>query len=77
MAQAQRGNIGMVEEETGPLNPCKAGALHATMNPTKWKGERLWVVALYPPVETVDDDKFASKKREILAEVPNWFQDAE
>jgi hypothetical protein len=64
----------MVEEESGPLYPCKAGALHATMSPSKWKGERLWVVALYPPIVTVDDDKFAAKKREILAEiVPNFF----
>jgi len=66
--------IGMVEEEAGPLLPCQAGALHATMSPSKWKGERLWVVALYPPVEMVDKDKFAAKKREILAEiVPNFF----
>jgi len=44
------------------------------MKPTAWKGERLWVVALYPPVETVDDNKFAAKKREVLAEiVPNFF----
>lgn len=37
------------------------------------KGERLWVVALYPPVEKVDDDKYASLKREILAEIPNFL----
>jgi hypothetical protein len=67
-------HVGMIEEELGPLRPCHAGALHATMQPAKWKGERLWVVALYPPVEAVDDDKFASLKREIIAEiVPNFF----
>ena len=67
-------SVGMVEEEKGPLIPCRKGALHATMQPEKWKGERLWVVALYPPVEKVDDDKFASLKREIIAEiVPNFF----
>jgi hypothetical protein len=66
--------VGAVQEESGPLVPCRAGALHATMKPTAWKGERLWVVALYPPVEIVDEDKFAAKKREILAEiVPNFF----
>jgi hypothetical protein len=44
------------------------------MKPTAWKGERLWVVALYPPVTVVDEDKFAGKKREILAEiVPNFL----
>ena len=31
------------------------------------------VVALYPPVEKVDDDKYASLKREILAEIPNFL----
>jgi hypothetical protein len=65
----------MIEEEKGPLVACQAGALHATMNPSKWKGERLWVVALYPPIETVDEDKFASLKREIIAEiVPNFYE---
>ena len=65
--------IGMVEEISGPLKPCSKNALHATLNPSKWKGERLWIVALYPPVEIVDQDKMASLKREILAELPNWF----
>jgi hypothetical protein len=65
--------IGMIEEKPGPLRPCQPGALHATMAPHKWKGERLWIVALYPPLEKVDDDKYAALKREILAEVPNWF----
>ena len=67
-------HIGMIEEEPGPLKPCQRGALHATMTPEQWKGERLWVVALYPPVETVDENKFASLKREILAEIaPNFY----
>ena len=64
----------MIEEEKGPLKPCQAGALHATMKPQDWKGERLWVVALYPPVVKVDDNKFASLKREIIAEIiPNFY----
>jgi hypothetical protein len=64
----------MIEEESGPLVPCRRGALHATMSPQKWKGERLWVVALYPPVIHVDDDKMASLKREIIAEIiPNFY----
>lgn len=66
--------IGTVEEDDMRNGPCEKGALHATMKPTAWKGERLWVVALYPPVTVVDDDKFAAKKREILAEiVPNFL----
>jgi len=65
--------VGMIEEEKGPLVPCRPGALHATMSPEQWKGERLWVVVLYPPVVKVDDDKFASLKREIIAEIPNFY----
>ena len=67
-------HIGMVEEEDGTRGPCQAGMLHATMSPSQWKGERLWVVALYPPVTEVNEDKLASKKREIIAEiVPNFY----
>ncbi len=66
-------HVGMVEEEKGPLVPCRAGALHATMQPGKWKGARLWVVILYQPVTIVEDDKFASLKREIVAELPNFY----
>ena len=66
-------HIGMIEEEKGPLVPCQRGALHGTMQPANWKGDRLWIVALYPPVEAVDDDKYASLKREIIAEIPNFF----
>lgn len=65
--------VGMVEEEPGPLVACQRGALHATLSPNKWTGERLFIVALYPPVLKVDDDKFASLKREILAEIPNFY----
>ena len=66
--------VGMIEEESGD-RPCHRGMLHATMTPEAWKGERLWVVALYPPVIEVDENKFASKKREILAEiVPNFYE---
>lgn len=61
--------VGMIEEEKGPLVPCQKGALHATLDPNKWRGERIWVVAMYPPLEHVDSDKIASLKREILAEV--------
>jgi len=65
--------IGTIEEIPGPLEPCTRNALHATLQPAKWKGERLWIVALYPPVTHVDDAKLCSLKREIVAEVPNWF----
>lgn len=62
-------HVGMVEEEKGPLVACQKGALHATISPDKYGGERLWAVALHPPVIKVADEKYASLKREILAEI--------
>lgn len=64
---------GLIEEIAGPLQLCTRHALHATLHPWEWEGERLWVVALYPSVES-DRDKLGSLKREILAEVANIFQ---
>ena len=66
--------VGTLEELPGPLEPCTRNALHATLQPAKFKGDRLWIVAMYPPVVRVDNEKMASLKREILAEVPNWFK---
>ena len=67
--------VGMVEEITGPLQICTKNALHGTLDPQKWKGDRLFVVALYPPIKE-QDDKLASLKREILAEiVPNPWKE--
>jgi hypothetical protein len=63
--------VGMVEEEKGPLVECGKGALHGTMRPDIWAGERLWAVALYLPV-TGYDSKYASLKREILAEIKSF-----
>ena len=58
---------GIIEEIRGPLRICTAG-LHATMNPEKWRGERIWVVALHGEAQW-QDDKCASLKREILGEI--------
>lgn len=60
--------VGMVEEIEGPLSICTKNALHATMDPRQWKGERWWVVRLYEPVQR-KDDKIASWKREIVADL--------
>ena len=68
-----KAHVGLVEAIAGPLELCTPRALHATMTPNKWKGERLWIVALYPPI-AVDDDKCGSLKREFLAEIPNWYE---
>lgn len=62
---------GDIQEIEGPLEICTARALHGTLAPWKWEGERLFAVALYPPVVR-QDDKMASLKREILAEIPNF-----
>ena len=59
---------GLVEEVAGPLQLCTRHALHATLEPTKWQGERLWVVALWGEVRS-DGDKMGALKREFLAEI--------
>ena len=60
---------GVLHEIPGPLIICTNQALHATMHPEKWKGERLWVVALYGEVQW-KDDKSAALRREIIGEIP-------
>lgn len=65
---------GTTEEELGELSPyCGDGQMHATLTPLKWKGSKLWVVALYPPFK-IQEDKAWSKKREIICEIPNFFE---
>jgi hypothetical protein len=64
----QAAHIGMREVVNGPLEICTKKALHATMNPSKWKGERLWIVALHGDFQQ-QEDKFAALEREIIAEV--------
>lgn len=63
---------GVVTEIQGPLKLCTERALHATHHPAQHSGERLWVVALYPPYE-FQSDKLGSLKREIICEIPNFF----
>lgn len=58
----------MIETVSGPLEICTNRALHATLIPPKWKGDRLWVVALKGDV-VGDDEKFAALEREIIGEV--------
>lgn len=57
-----------METIDGPLKICTKNALHGTLLPTQWKGERWWIVALYHPVE-IQDDKIGSLKREFLADL--------
>ena len=67
-AASEAARPGLVQEIRGPLALCGPKALHATMRPDKWKGERLWVVALHGEV-LHDGDKCGALKREIIGEV--------
>jgi hypothetical protein len=60
--------VGTIHETSGPLRLCKQGTLHATLDPGKWKGERLWVVALIGDIG-VGNDKVGALQREVLGEV--------
>jgi len=59
---------GLVQEIAGPLALCGPRALHATLDPHRWKGSRVWIVALHGTV-LVEGDKCGSLKREILGEI--------
>jgi hypothetical protein len=60
---------GMVEEIPGKeLRLCCAAALHATVDPKQWQGDRWWVVALYPPL-LVDDNKLGACRRKIVQDL--------
>jgi hypothetical protein len=58
---------GVVHIAWGPIALCKRGTLHATLLPTKWKGERWWIVALIGEV-VGDEEKYGALTREILGE---------
>ena len=58
---------GVMHETAGPLRLCYYGTLHATLIPSKWKGERWWIVALHGEV-VGDDEKMGCLKREIIGE---------
>lgn len=60
-------SVGLVQSVNGPLELCSNRALHATLIPPKWEGDRLWIVALIG--ETVgDDEKYGALQREIIGE---------
>ena len=61
--------VGLVQHVDGPLELCGPHALHATLQPEKWKGDRVWIVALEGEV-IGDAAKLGALKREIIAEVP-------
>ena len=59
---------GTVHKLPGPLpKSCGKGALHATMLPPKWKGDRCWLVALIGEIAG-DEEKYWALEREIIGE---------
>ena len=60
--------VGLVEEIRGPLEICTHRALHATLDPAKWQGDRLWVVAMHGELQQ-QEDKIGALKRTFIAEV--------
>jgi len=60
-------SVGHVETVPGPLRLCGASALHATEQPQKWEGRKVWVVALFGEVAR-EGDKLGALRREILSE---------
>jgi hypothetical protein len=59
---------GLVQKVKGPLELCSPRCLHATYNPPKWQGERIWLVALIGEVKE-DENKLGALEREIIAEI--------
>ena len=47
---------------------CVVGTLHATYEPHRWQGVRVWVVALEPPIAT-SNEKLGALRREVIGEV--------
>jgi hypothetical protein len=59
--------VGLTHEVKGPLRLCSPNALHASLTPQQWEGDRWWVVALHEPVKS-DGTKVGSLKRTFLEE---------
>jgi len=70
--QSERVEPGLVQQVEGRLEICPSPpdsvGLHATRQPHRWQGCRVWLVALLGEVK-VRDSKAAAKTREIIAEV--------
>ena len=58
---------GAVHEVTGPLQICK-NALHATFEPHRWLGSRVWIVALSRFVMHTTT-KLGALRREVIGEI--------
>jgi hypothetical protein len=61
---------GLVQKYECPLGLCQPGVFHATLEPHKWNGSRVWIVALYGKVECeANTYKLGALKREFIGEV--------
>lgn len=65
MYHAEHIGYGIHEGLWKRLEICSPHALHGTLNPDKWPGERLWLVAMYGEIQP-QDEKVGAPKREIL-----------
>ncbi|NIR30337.1 MAG: hypothetical protein GWN84_13715, partial [Gammaproteobacteria bacterium] len=59
---------GLVQEVGGPLELCTRHALHATSEPHRWRGCRVWIVALFGERQT-EGAKCGALRREIIGEI--------
>ena len=59
---------GLVEKIRGPLKICTPNALHATLDPPKYEGERLWLVDMRGELQ-FSDDKIGALERKIIGEL--------
>jgi hypothetical protein len=59
---------GLVQHVVGPLTICTPKALHGTLEPHRWRGERVWVAGFVGPIDR-EGDKIGSLHREIVGEV--------
>ena len=62
-------SVGAVHVGTPGAAICEPGCLHATYEPHRWRGARVWVVALEAPVIRSDAKIGTNGRREIIAEV--------
>jgi hypothetical protein len=61
---------GLVQEVEGPLRLGTSHALHATTEPHRWAGVRVWLVGLVGEVARARDGrKVAALRREIIGEI--------
>jgi len=59
---------GLVQKIDGPLKICTKNALHGTLQPHRWKGERVWLAGFVGELQR-EEDKIGCLHREIIGEI--------